>query len=230
MELLSEEEQWEKLKHWLRTNVPAVLIMVALLLVAWFGWKWWQDRADKDALAASATYEKILNTFDENKPTEALALIEVLRSEHPKSPYVGAADLMSVRAFVATNQLDKAIERLQRVATTAVDEKLRPIAQLRLARVEAAQGQYDKALATLGTKDLGVHEAARLEIRGDLLFAKGDHAGALKEYESARAKLAPGGDTGVAELLDLKIADLKSGTPAAAAAAPAPATTETPAK
>lgn len=229
MELLSEEEQWERLKQWLRTNVPAVLILVAVMLLAWFGWQWWKSRADTEALNAGAAYEKILATFDENKPTEALALIEALRTEYPKSPYVSAADLMSVRVFVATNQLDKAVAALQRVATSATDEKLRPIAQLRLARVQAAQGKYDVALATLGTANLGAHEAARLEIRGDLLFAKGDHAGALKEYEAARAQLAIDRDTGVAELLDLKIADLKSGAPSAAAATPAPATTENPA-
>lgn len=229
MELLSEEEQWERLKQWLRANVPSVLVLVALMLLAWFGWQWWKSRGDNEAIAAGVAYEKILATFDENKPAEALAQIEALRTEYPKSPYVGAADLMSVRVFVATNQLDKAIAALQRVATTATDEKLRPIAQLRLARVEAAQGKYDVALATLGTANLGVHEAARLEIRGDVLYAKGDHAGALKEYEAARVLLAADGDTGVAELLDLKIADLKSATPGTTAAAPAPATTETPA-
>ncbi len=44
---------------------------------------------------------------------------------------------------------------LERVANTARDKQLRPVARLRLARVQAAQGQYDKALATLGTADAG---------------------------------------------------------------------------
>lgn len=221
MDLLSEEEQWERLKVWLRSNGPQVLIILALLLIGWFGWKWWQARNDQKALAAGATYEAILSTFDANKPAEALALIEQLRKDHPKSAYVPAADLIAARVFVATNELDKAAERLQRVADSAPDEKLRPIAKLRLARVQAAQGKYDQALTTLGTANLGLHEAARLEVRGDVLLGKGERAAALKEYEAARVALVAGGDTGVLELLDLKIADLRDGAaPAAEATAP----------
>jgi predicted negative regulator of RcsB-dependent stress response len=218
VDLLSEEEQWERLKGWLRGNLPQVLVIMALLLLAWFGWKWWQSRADQQAVAAGLAYEKILGTFDANKPTEALALIEELRKEHPKSAYVPAADLIAARMFVATNELDKAAERLQRVADTAPDKKLRPIARLRLARVQAAQGKHDLALATLGTADLGTHEAARLEARGDVLLAKGDRAAALKEYEAARVALVAGGETGALELLDLKIADLRDGAAPAAEA------------
>jgi predicted negative regulator of RcsB-dependent stress response len=221
VDLLSEEEQWERLKGWLRGNLPQVLVIMALLLLAWFGWKWWQSRADQQAVAAGLAYEKILGTFDANKPAEALALIEELRKAHPKSAYVPAADLIAARVFVATNELDKAAERLQRVADTAPDKKLRPIARLRLARVQAAQGKHDLALATLGTADLGTHEAARLEARGDVLLAKGDRTAALKDYEAARAALLAGGDTGALELLDLKIADLRDGAaPAAEAKAP----------
>jgi predicted negative regulator of RcsB-dependent stress response len=223
----SEQEQWENLKRWLRNNGPQVAILVAVMLLGWYGWKWWQGRGAEDALAAGASYQKILATFDDGKPAEAVALIETLRSEHPDSPYVGAADMVAARVYVEDNQLDKAAAQLKRVADSAKDEKLRPVAQLRLARVQSAMGQYDVALATLGTKTLGEHEAARLEVRGDVLLAKGDRAGALAEYEAAR-KLQPALDDGsnegtVAELLSLKIADLQSGSAVTSTAAPAAA-------
>lgn len=216
MDLLSEEEQWERLKNWVRTNGPQVFIILALLLIGWFGWKWWQARGDQKAIAAGAAYEKVLLTFDANKPDEALALIEELRRQHPKSAYVPAADLIAARVFVATNELDKAVERLQRVADTAPDKKLRPVAKLRLARVQSSQGKYDAALATLGTESLGLHEAARLEARGDVLLAKGERDAALKEYEAARLALLAGGEADVLELVELKIADLRDGAAVAA--------------
>ena len=74
------------------------------------------------------------------------------------------------------------------------------------------QGQYDKALATLGTADMGRHQSAYLEARGDVLLAKGDQQGALAAYEAAR-KLLPESQaavSGVGELLDLKISDLRA--------------------
>lgn len=241
MDLLSEEEQWEALKRWLRTNGPSIAIMVVLMLLGWFGWQWWQGRKESEGLAAAVTYEKILQTFDQNQQAEALALIEALRGEYPESPYVSASDLVAARVFVLSNQLDKAVERLERVAREATDQNLRPIATLRLARVMSSQGKYDEALARLGTASMGVHEEARLEARGDILLAKGDRAGALKEYLAALA-LLPAADAEdappVRELLELKIRDL-GGTPPvakpavespapAAAAAPAPAPEATP--
>lgn len=215
MDELSEQEQWENLKRWVRTNGPQVIVMVTVMLVGWYGWKWWQGRGEQQAQAASAIYQQILARFDQEQMAEGVALIETMRTEYPKSPYVAAADMVAARVYVETNQLDKAAEALQRVAATAVDEKLRPVAQVRLARVQAALGNYDAALATLGDQPLGTQEAARLEALGDILLARGDQAGALARYEEAR-QLHPGdgGEDDSAGLLDLKIADLKGFLPA----------------
>ena len=223
MDLLSEDEQWEALKRWIRTNALSVLVMVAVALLAFFGWKWWQGHEDKQALAANAIYDRILTSFDANKTDEAIATIEALRTAYPKSPYVSAADLAAARVFVARNELDKAAQRLERVANETNDKLLRPIARLRLVRVMIAQGQYDKALTTLGSADMGPHQAAYLEVHGDILLAKGDKAGALKQYEAAR-KLTPDAANveGVGQLLDLKIGDLRSSISEAAPKAAAP--------
>ncbi len=225
MDELSEREQWDSLKAWVRSNGPQVLILVAIMAIGWYGWKWWQSRGEQQALEASAAYQKIIATFDDIQYVEGEALIEALRSAHPDSPYVAAADMVAARMFVESNQLDKAAERLERVWKTAVDKRLRPIAQIRLARVQAAQAKYDIALATLGTATLGIQEAARLEARGDILLQKGDRAGALAVYEEAR-QLQPasrdnaGGEGSASELLELKIADLQ-GSPPASPAVPA---------
>jgi predicted negative regulator of RcsB-dependent stress response len=229
VDLLSEEEQWERLKAWLRTNGPSILVLAALMLLAWFGWKWWQERGEREAQAAAAVYDTIGTTFDAGRDAEALALIETLRKEHGESPYVDAADLMAANVHVANNELDKAVERLQRVATSAKDEYLRPVARLRLARVQSAQGQYDAALATLGTDEMGQHEPARLEARGDVLLAQGNREAALAEYQAARMLLpaAEQQEGGVGELLDLKIADLGGARGEAAAEVEAGAAADT---
>lgn len=219
MDLLSEEEQWERLKAWLRANGLSILVLTAVMLLGWFGWQWWQERGQQQSVAAGAVYQSIVSGFDEGRTDEALATIETLRDEYPRSPYVSAADLVAANVFVGNNELDKAEERLARVASSARDEQLRPIARLRLARVQSAKGDYDAALATLGTADMGPHEPARLEVRGDVLLAKGDRAAALQEYQAARQLLPPiereAGTVG--ELLDLKIADL-GGVPSSTAA------------
>jgi predicted negative regulator of RcsB-dependent stress response len=200
VELLSEEEQWERLKSWMRQNVPFVLGLAAVGLLAYFAMDWWKSQKDDKAIQASVQYEQLLQTFDSGKVEDALAQRETLRKEHPESAYTSAADLAAAKVFVLQNNLDKAVERLERVMNTSPDLQLRPIARLRLARVLSAQGQYDKALAVLGTVDSSGFQPAFLEAR------------ALQEYESAR-KLLPEsqqGTAGVGELLDLKINDLRA--------------------
>jgi predicted negative regulator of RcsB-dependent stress response len=214
VELLSEDEQWDALKRWLKTNGPSVLVMVAVALLGYFGWQWWQERQDQQARAAGVVYSQVLADFDTGKLDAALAGIEKLRKDYSRSAYVSPAELAAARVYVEDGELDKAIPLLENVANNSRDKLLRPIARMRLARVQSAQGQHDKALATLGTQDMGSFQSAYLEVRGDVLFAKGDRAGALKEYEAARALLATesGGQEGVGPLLDLKISDLKAAT------------------
>ncbi len=86
------------------------------------------------------------------------------------------------------------------------------IARLRLARVQSAQGKYDDALATLKVEEPGEFAPRIADTRGDVLLAKGDRDGALREYLAART----GENKGRVdiELLDLKIRDL-GGTPPA---------------
>jgi predicted negative regulator of RcsB-dependent stress response len=212
VDLLSEDEQWDALKRWIRNNGLQVLGLVAVMLLAWFGWKWWQGRADDKALAAGTMYDQVLVDFDADRIDAAVAGIESLRTKHPGSAYVSAADLAAARVFVTLNDLDKAAAHLERVVNGAADEKVRPIARLRLARVQASQGQYDKALATLGTADMGEHQSAYLDVRGDIHLAKGDRAAALQDYEASRKLLTENqaGTEGVGQLLDLKISDLKA--------------------
>ena len=78
--------------------------------------------------------------------------------------------------------------------------------------MQAAQGQYDAALTTLKVDEVGEFGPRIADARGDVLLAKGDRDGALKEYLAARASE----DNGRLDfdLLDLKIRDL-GGTPPA---------------
>lgn len=210
MDELSEQEQWENLKRWARVNGPQVLVLTALMLLGWFGWGWWQDRGQEQAQQAGAMYLQILERFDSEQMADGVAMVENLRTTYPDSPYVDAADMVAARVYVESNQLDKAAEALQRVATSAADEKLRPVAQIRLARVQSAMGQYDTALATLGDQELGTQEPARLEARGDILLASGDPAGALASYEEARQLSPAGGEDDAVGVLVLKIADVRA--------------------
>ena len=217
-EFLSEKEKWEQLVAWGRENAPWIIAGLAVGALAVGGWRWWQSRTEQQALDAASRYEQILAAFDRNDQTRALALIDELRREHPRSPYVDQSNLAAARVFVESAELDRAAARLRTVMDESPDHELARIARLRLARVQIAQGKSDDALATLGPSSEDAFAGRYHEARGDAYYAKGDKAAALKEYRAARA--AGAGTSAENDVLSLKIKDLSSPEPSA----PSPAT------
>lgn len=226
---LSEREQWERVTRWLRENGLWILAGVAVGAAAIFGWQWWNAHIDKVNGEASAKYEQLQLDLGKGDRTGALILLSDLQRDFASTPYVDQAHLAVARAYVDSNELDKAATELQAVSQHSKDKQLALVARVRLARVQIAQQKADDALATLDGTDPGAFAALFHEVRGDAQFAKGNKAAALTEYRLARTADptggAGGGDT---SLLDLKISDLvaavpppaASSLPAAAAALP----------
>ena len=216
---LTEKEQWERIKAYIRQEGPWVLAAVAIVVIAFNGWQWWQNRGEQHAQDASARYEQVLLTLEQGNRERGLALIDALRRDYPGSPYVDQADLVAARVFVEQGDLDKAASRLRAVSQSSRDPGLAIIAKLRLARVQISAGKPQEALATLGPSDDGAFAASFHEVRGDAYLANGDKPAALREYLAAQLTAGAAGATN--ELLTLKIQDLAGeghgGPPAAAA-------------
>jgi len=212
---LSEKEQWEWLKAQVRESSPWIIAAVAAGVLGVSGWRWWQGRGDRLAVEAGAQYEQIINAFGHDRP-RALALIDTLGRDQPKSPYIDQANLAAARVFVDAGELDKASARLQTVMEQTPDHALALVARERLARVQIAQNAPDAALATLAAVDPGSFAPRFHEVRADAFEAKKDFASALKEYRAARAADASG--IVDPEVLDLKIGDLVADEHAPAAA------------
>jgi predicted negative regulator of RcsB-dependent stress response len=207
---LNEQEQWERAKQMMGELWIYILGGLALGGAGLWGWNWNKDRVEKRAIEASVRYEEAIDAFTRNDKPRALQLVEEINRDYSATPYAALATLVAARTHVEANELDKAAAGLKSVMETATDPELRVIARLRYARVQSAQGKYDDALATLQVTEAGEFAPRFADTRGDVLLAKGDRAGALKEYLAARTGESKGQvDT---ELLDLKIRDL-GGTP-----------------
>ncbi len=224
--LLSEREQWEVFKRWMRENGPAILAGIAIAALGLGGYRWWQAHENNADLAAGAMYVQMENAFAHGDRTRAFIFLGDLERQYPSSPYADQAKLASAKAFVDDGDLGRAADELQDVMQHSHDQVLRLIARQRLARVQIGQHQASKALATLNGANPGALAPQYAEARGDAYYAMGDKSAALAQYQLARAAgAASGSDSGV---LDLKISDLAADlAPQAkpqAAAAPASAT------
>ena len=111
------------------------------------------------------------------------------------------------------------------MAETSRDPELRLIAQSRLARVLSEQGKHDDALKLLDVANAGSFTPVFHEIRGDVLAAKGDVAGARQAYDAALAATT----SAQAQAFDREYVELKRDALSTATTAPAIAPAAAPA-
>src|ERR1044072_8027193 len=156
----------------------------------------------------------MIGAFARNDRARGMTIVDDLNREYSWTPYASLSTLMAAKFQVEANELDKAAASLKSVMETASDDEVSLIARIRLARVLAAQGKYDEALATLKVEKPGEFDTRLADARGDVLLAKGDRAGALREYLAARQGENKGRLD--VELLDLKIRDLGGSPPVTA--------------
>jgi predicted negative regulator of RcsB-dependent stress response len=208
-EYLSEREQAEQLKTWLRANWIWLFAGVALALGGFYGSRWWESRQAGRSLAAEERMTAMLDALSRNQREEALKVAGELTGDYAGTPYADQATLVLARLDIEGGDLAAAAAKLARVMESSRDPELSLVARLRLARVQLAQGEHDAALATLDSVASTGVDARIAELRGDALYAKGDHAGALAAFRQAQ-EAAAGAPPGLVdgELLSYKIDEL----------------------
>lgn len=211
-EYLSEREQAEQLRRWLRENWLWLIASVALTLGGIYGYKWWESRQASRSLAAEGRFTAMLDALGRNQREEGVRIGAELTSDYADTPYADQASLVLARLDIEAGDFARAGSRLAEVMNSTRDRELSLIARLRLARVQLAQGLFDEAIATLNAADAPAVAARIEELRGDVLLARGDKAGALASYRKAKAAAADSAPAGEGlvdpELLGLKIDEL----------------------
>jgi predicted negative regulator of RcsB-dependent stress response len=191
----SEEEQVEALKSWWKENGRSTMIGVALALGLGFGWQAWKKNEQVAADNASNLYQQMIQTLASQEDLDdgaARQIAEELKDKYRGSTYAQFAALHLARLDVNSGQPAQAEAELRWVLSMAsAGSDIHQLAQLRLARVLASQGQTDEALQMLqgATTDF---VASYAMARGDILLGQGNEAQALVAYESAAAALDAG--------------------------------------
>ena len=89
-EYLSDKEQWEQVKAWVRENGLWIVAGIVVGAGALGGWRWYQDHTDAVGTQASSKYAQILEAFGRNDRTQGFVLLGEL--EHliraPREFYV----------------------------------------------------------------------------------------------------------------------------------------------
>ena len=210
-EYLSEREQAEQLRHWIRENWLWLVAGIALGLGGIYGYRWWDSHQDARSLEAEQRFSAMLDALTRQQRDDGLRLAGEITGNYADTPYADQATLVLARVDIESGDFAQAAVRLKQVADKSRDPELALVARLRLARVQLALGTYDEALATLGAVKVPGLEARVAELRGDILRARGEPAAALAAYreaQSASRAAAAGAGLVDPELLGLKIDEL----------------------
>ncbi|QYJ74168.1 MULTISPECIES: tetratricopeptide repeat protein [Shewanella] len=203
MEIYStEEQQVEAIKSFWKEYGTSILVGAVVGLGGLYGWNTYSDMKVAKAEAASVAYQQLsANTSDE---AAILKAAEGFKAEHDQQGYSLLVEMMVAKSAVEAKDYAKAEESLKKVIAAKDAGSLGSVATLRLARIQAEQGQGAVALTTLDSITDTAFEAQRDEIKGDILTSQGETDKAKAAYQAALDK----GGISASPLLKMKLDNL----------------------
>jgi predicted negative regulator of RcsB-dependent stress response len=184
-EFLTDEQQADRAKQWLRENGVFIAAGVVLGLGGLFGWQQWQEHKLQLAGEASVVWEQLRSAITAERLNEVNETLELLETEYTGTPYVDQARLALARMYMDKNSPEEALEQLNKLVGGGKDAQLRRIAELRIAQIYVYQSEYEAALQVLGEGSSPVFAGFYHDIRGDIYFAQGKPELAAGEYKLA---------------------------------------------
>src|SRR2546426_2627499 len=185
---LEEQEQVAELKAWWTQHgnrILAVVIAVAVAVVGWQGWRWYEHG---QAAQASVLYETLSKAAQANDAKALRDAAGTLVESYPRTLYASMGALVAARYYFDRNDMKTAKAQLQWVMEHSPSDDLRDLARLRLAAVLLDEKAYDEALKLLEAKPAPAYEAQYAAMRGDILLAKNQAAEAKAAYKLALEK------------------------------------------
>jgi predicted negative regulator of RcsB-dependent stress response len=185
---LEEQEQLDELKTWWKMYgnlVTGIMVALALAVVAWQGWNWWQRQ---QAVEASRLFSGLQTAAMQKDAKRARELAGELIDKYSATSYAGMGALLAARVQVDAGDAKNARSQLVWAAENAKDTGLRELARLRLATVMLDEKAYDEATRQLAVEPAAPFAPRFAELRGDVFAAQGKTAEARDAYDAALAK------------------------------------------
>ena len=184
-EYLTEQEQIELLKQWIKQYSLVILAGLAISLIAITGWRYWQARQERILYHASSVYDEMLTARVQSDAEAVKVQSSKLFSHYTGTAYAQMAAFMLARDAINQKNYTVAEKQLNWVIKNSKTSPLRQVARIRLARVYINEKKADESLAVLKTVDDKSFIGLIDEIRGDAELAKNNNTKAREAYQLA---------------------------------------------
>ena len=205
-ELLTEQEQVEQLKKWLRLyGIPALLGVIAGIVI-FYGWNYYHAYRMRILTHASKVYDEMLTYRAQNNSAATYTQAEKLLKHYSSTPYGDMAALMLAKEAVDHKDFTQAHTQLSWVKDHSHQTALRQIARLRIARLDLAEQKPEAAIDELKKIEDKSFSGLVDEVLGDAYLSQHQVAQAREAYARA-LKEFPNSEE-IRPLLEMKLNNL----------------------
>lgn len=185
---LEEQEQLATLKDWWINYGRWIAVALAVLLLAFVGYRVYGNYQAKVAGQAADIYNELINSAAAKDLPTVLKTTENLQANYGSTAYASMAGLLAANLANAVGDRAGAIKQLSWVEDKAVSEGLENMARSRLVTLLLDAGD-DASLAKADTllkkTPASGFESLQLERRGDWYLVKNQPKEALSSYKDA---------------------------------------------
>lgn len=199
----TEEQQVQAIKDWWKKNGSSVILGTVIGLAGVFGWRYYGDYEIQQKESSSNAYQNVVTAAASDPETNLVGMQDFVASETASINYRVMAAINLAKSFVNQEQYKSALEQLLWAEEQAPAE-LKPLIQVRSARLQMQLEQYSEALATLAKISDETYTGQVAQVQGDIYLAQGEVEQARQYYQTALEAAGAQADPS----LSLKINDL----------------------
>lgn len=182
---LEEQEQLDQLKAFWKKYGNLITWGVIVVLAAFAGYNFWQNRQHEQAAKAGVLYDELDRAARANDAAKVAQVFGDLKQHFGSTGFAQQGALLAAKSQLDQGKPDDAIASLGWAIEHATETEYRTVARLRLAGVLLDQKKPDEALKQLDGADAPTFAGLVADRRGDILAAQGKTDEAKAAYQQA---------------------------------------------
>jgi predicted negative regulator of RcsB-dependent stress response len=195
----TEEEQVDKIKKWWNSNGKQIIAGAVIGLAGVFGWNYYNDYQDNQALNARTLY---LNYASDSNN---VGVYNKLIKEHPSSSYADQATLLMAKYLFDAGSYSLALDAIKPLISNQ-SSIISSTAVLRVASIYLQLGKHDEALSTLNIESGDEFSGLIYNLTGDVYLDLSNSDEAKKYYLLAIENITE--NSNLTQLIQIKLDDL----------------------